>query len=112
MISVTLNTELVSELPCFLLHIQPPSLVEYFTSENQTQTGPSVFCLCFCTRRRHGEEIHLWHDAVEFPFSLGKSGLRNVVYDHTLASFSYLNEQRFNYQMMTVSYGATMAQGV
>jgi hypothetical protein len=42
--------------------------------------------------------------------SLQESGLRNVVYKYTLASFSYLNEQRFNYQMMTVSYGAVMAQ--
>lgn len=42
---------------------------------------------------------------------VGKICFSNIVYDHTLASFSYLNEQRFNYQMMTVSYGAMMAQG-
>ena len=64
-------------------------------------------------KKTKNERINLWlRCRSDSHLALEKSGLRNIVYDHTLASFSYLNEQRFNYQMMTVSYGAMMARGV
>ena len=78
---------------------------------------PCLLCSKWRQEERKGEEknerINLWlRCRSDSHLALEKSGLRNIVYDHTLASFSYLNEQRFNYQMMTVSYGAMMAQGV
>ena len=54
---------------------------------------------------RHAQHIGSLHAVFRTPF--GFCRVCNSV-DDTLASFSYLNEQRFNYQMMTESYGAMM----